>query len=167
MDFFKMVFSTPGSFIMIIIFLCFLVLAIIVLIRVARSTGMSLSKEKGLNFAERRRRYDDNCEWLPDALSRLEKIEYDLQQFKDEGRCLDTIKSEFAQVTQMLLFYSNAPNLLRIRAGLTYVREGGNGKVLADVHAFAAKFTGEYDCVCIMDQSLALPPDRKICREGA
>ena len=137
--FLEKVFSSPAQ-------VATLIITIIIMLLLLKLTGFSYSKEKGIQFnsvktGDAKLKNDDlaknviaNSEFIAKIIKRLDLLELSVMQ---------------------VLFYSNAHPIVRITAGLSYLRDGGNGPVKADVRVFIAKYPAEYRAVCFKDNSLA------------
>jgi len=145
-DFIKWLFNSPAQ---VAIFL----IAVAILVAVLRRSGFRYSKE-GISFESAN----------PRAGRRKEDVAAAGHHRRSSDLIYDRINELEAQLRQemrKLVFYSNAPTIVRLQEGLEYVQAGGNGHMKANVRADAKKYPDEYAGVC------ALHPDlSKVLEEG-
>jgi hypothetical protein len=117
-------------------------LEIIILVFILRRAGFSYSKEEGVRFLGSQHPNEQH----EDTVNQLNQI--------DSTQDIRLKRLELG--IKQLMFYSNAPNIVRIQSGLEYIHEGGNGQVEANIRSDAAKYPGEYAGVCALHPRLAL-----------
>ena len=102
----------------------------------ARYTGLHISKDKGIHFDTMRRRISEYVT--------TKKCD---DRHVEQEAVLKELSSEMLQV----LFYSNAPLIVRMQAGLRYVKDGGNGATRSDVRKMVADNPDEYQILIRID----------------
>lgn len=120
-----------------------LLLEVVILIIVLWRTGFSYSGKEGITFTKNKHSVKPQNEGKEEKLSQIDSIQEIRLKRLELG-------------IKQLMFYSNAPNIVRIQSGLEYIHEGGNGQVEANIRSDAAKYPGEYAGVCALHPRLAL-----------
>jgi len=155
------IFSTPAQAVL-------YAACVIVLLLVMKKTGFTVKKGEGFYFKEkekkekgRNRRAEDskgsgqegghptdNCRRV------FDKIETALTEINLENTGMAKILTELKETLdnikldhKKVIFYSNAPDVLRLQAGLEFIKAGGNGHFKAKVLSEAAKYPHEYDYI--------------------
>ena len=178
-----LIFSTPAQAVLYVI-------CIIVLLLVMKGLGFTVKKGEGFYFKEREkkgktpnrragdvkeggtdeRHPSENCRRI------FDRIEAALTENNLERIRIETALKGITLDYKKLLFYSNAPNILRLQAGLEAIKAGENGAFKATVLSEAVIYAYEYKCITanhselfveeIKDQIQKALPENKINREG-